>query len=74
MRGLAPTMITTHHYCGARIEITQIGPDWQAKVLLPNTFSAHPFVLHARGPQGQASVLDQAKQLVNEVARNDEVA
>jgi len=66
-------MITTHHYLGARIEISQVGDDWQAKVFLPGRFSAHPFVPHVSGPQGQASVLDRAKQLVNEVARDDEV-
>ncbi len=67
-------MITTHHYCGARIEVMQAGAAWQAKVYLPGTRSAHPFVPHASGPQGEALVLDQAKQLVNEVGRDDEVA
>jgi len=67
-------MITTHHYCGARIEVSRIGADWQARVFLPGTFSAHPFMPRASGPQGEASVLERAKQLVNEVARDDEVA
>ena len=67
-------MITTNHYRGARIDVSRVGADWQARVFLPGTFSAHPFVPRASGPQGQASVLDQAKQLVNEAARDDEVA
>jgi len=67
-------MITIHHYCGARIEVSQAGADWKATVFLPGTFSGHPFVPHASGPNAQASVLDQARQLVNEVARDDEVA
>ena len=67
-------MIVTHQYRGARIEVSQVGADWQAKVFLPNTFQAHPFVPQASGPQGQAAVLGQAKQLVNEVGRDDEVA
>jgi len=66
-------MIITDHYCGARIEISQVGAEWQARVFLPGRFSAHAFVPHASGPHGQASVLDQARQLVNEVARDDEV-
>ena len=67
-------MIITNHYRGARIEVSQTGADWQARVFLPGVFSAHPFTPRASGPRGQALVLDQAKQLVNEVARNDEIA
>ncbi len=67
-------MITTTHYRGARIDIIQVGAAWQAKITLPGTISPHSFVPSATGPHAQATVLDQARQLVNEVARDDEVA
>ncbi len=67
-------MNTRHHYKGARIEVSRTTDGWQAKVFLPGTSFAHDFTPTARGPDGEASVLDQAKQLVNEVDRDDEIA
>jgi hypothetical protein len=60
-------------YRGARIEVSQAGAEWQARVTLAGTVSSHPFMARARGPLGEAAVLDQARQLVNEVDRDDEI-
>jgi hypothetical protein len=67
-------MIHTTYYRGARIEVSQVGLEWQARVFLPGTISPHRFVPRASGPKGQETVVDQAKQLVNEVDRDDEIA
>ncbi len=67
-------MVTITHYLGARIEVSGDGAAWQAKVFLPGTISPHRFVPRASGPKAQEIVLDQAKQLVNEVSRDDEVS
>ncbi len=50
-----------------------MGAEWQARVTLPGTVAPHPFIARARGAQGEATVLDQAKQLVNEIDRDDEI-
>ena len=67
-------MFTNHSYKGARIEVSPAGAGWQAKVFLAGTSFAHPFVPMATGTNAQAVVLDKAKQLVNEVDRDDEIA
>ncbi len=67
-------MYKSVQYNGARIDISQTGSVWQARVILAGTRSAHDFVPTASGPDGYATVLQQAKQLVDEVTRGDEIA